>query len=69
MTSVAKLVRKTEIWFDQQIDCIGNYPFETHRIMILLSIVDAFAQGMVEMEGTIRKSLQISSKNTVKSIK
>ena len=51
MASVSELVRKTEMWFDQQIDCIGNYPFETHRIMILLSIVDAFAQ---ENGGNVR---------------
>lgn len=44
MHSTSISFERIKEWFDQQIKCVESYPSEMHRMFILLSIIDSFAQ-------------------------
>jgi len=44
MESVGNTIERIRSWFYRQMDFLKNYPSENHRMIIMLSLIDAFAQ-------------------------
>ena len=44
MKSVNEMIEQTRKWFYQQLEFLNHYPSEPHRLIILLYVMDSFAQ-------------------------
>lgn len=47
MESVNDAIERVKTWFYQQLEVLKQYPLENHRLIILLSILDSFAQESI----------------------
>ena len=56
METVNEAVERVRKWFDHQIDLISYYPSEVHRLIILLSVMDSFAQESSDFSRNSRQT-------------
>ena len=56
METVNEAVARVRKWFDHQIDLISYYPSEVHRLIILLSAMDSFAQESSDFSRNSRQA-------------
>ena len=38
-------IERVKVWFYRQLELIEFYPSESHRLILLLSVIDSFAQN------------------------